>query len=149
MSQRINGQVNLRALAFLMPIKPSPTAAFRSGLECPAVRYRRARVGIPIQRQADNRPQTIEELPQRVSSLRGVLVHQCQVRHTKIPFFAADIARMTFSFCCHPQLNAGLYKQSTDFSFKKLITGCSSNQWAILAEPEIGFSLWTFTLRPL
>jgi len=67
--------------------------------------------------------QAVEELPQGVIPLRGLFVHKGEVRNTKTPLFVADITRITFSRCRHPQLNAGMYLQCTDFSFKKLITG--------------------------
>jgi len=93
--------------------------------------------------------QTVEEFPQRISSLRGMLVHQCQIRHTKIPFFVADIARITFSFCCHPQLNAGLYIQITDFSFKKLISSTIILKSVPLCFLSLFFLINSYSLRAL
>src|SRR5690606_32401247 len=73
----------------------------------------------------DQVAQGVENLAQGITTLRGCFGHQRQIPDAKRPLFITDIARITLSCSVHPQLNAGMYLQSTDNSHKKLSTGSS------------------------
>src|SRR5277367_1959215 len=169
MAQSVDSNMNLGALALLVPVKASPGSALRGGLYSTTVQNDRAGIGLSVQRHPQNgsqvvrhsfktsrfdpplrllidhtprrqiigqhtpgsaRPdqitQRIEDLAQRVLPLRRTLFHQRQIVDAETPLFVADIARITFLFFVHPQLNAGMYIHCTDNSYKKLSTGSRS-----------------------
>src|SRR6185437_267999 len=81
--------------------------------------------------------QGVENLPQRIHSLRRPFSHQSQISHAKRPFFIGHITRIILSLVCHPQLIAGMYLPCTDFFYEKLSTG--SKRGANLIKQMLAF----------